>query len=433
MPSKTYYWQGSHVFRLSGAAVHEDTLRIKSNYRKQEQMLKLVLPTLCITYADMKFQNKIGGEQKDYPDSAVYGPAYFDPPVSISGEKEIERLTYIRGAQRIEIGVRETVIEFPSWKELVIPRLRLSKEKPAEAEIFVPNTKIEVAERLKIDVRQFADGRHVGGVGVEKRHPDWKPPGVEQVYDTTVHILDGVTGRSLPKVEVNIWHWDNKTKRFRLDASKFTDKSGNILAPGRPSGELEALVVRLPGYRAVVRCFRPLPSQKVRLHMRVWPLKRTLVPYIWRREDTVERISQLCGHSAGTFLETNRLRATQLKEGLRVILPCYTATYRLESWDTLDWVGKAFGYKDAKGLAEANGVSALTGAEEIQLPDWFYIYARENVTLDDIDKLFDLPRGSSTTVGRAFHPDPRLPFVGEIVAVPTARFAKMLNKKRPQL
>jgi hypothetical protein len=129
MPANAITWQGSHNFKLNGCAVHEDTLRVKSNYQKSERNLTLTLPTLCITYADMKFQNQIGGEQKLYPDSAAYGPVYFDPPVVINGEKEVERLTYIRGAERLEIGPKETKIEFHAWNELVIPRLRLSKEK----------------------------------------------------------------------------------------------------------------------------------------------------------------------------------------------------------------------------------------------------------------------------------------------------------------
>jgi hypothetical protein len=424
MPSTTCTWGGSHGFRLNGCAVHEDTLRIKSNYRKSEAMLRLVLPTLCITYADSKFQNAIGGEQKNYPDSDVYGPAYFAPPVSISGEKEIERLTYIRGAHRVEIGPRETVIEFPSWKELVIPRLRLSREKPVEGTLHVPNTVIAVTDPLKVDIRQFADGRHVGGVCLEKRHPEWRPPKVDQTYEAWVHVLDGITSRPLPKVEVDVWHWDPKQEGFRPGKRAFTDQFGNIRLPERPSGELEAFVVRLPGHRAVVRCLRPLAGQKVRLHMRVWPLTRTLIPYVWRKGDTLDRMVQFCGHAANTILEVNRLRKTDLKPKLRVILPCYAATYRLESWDDLDWVGKAFGYRDAQGLARVNGVEFLTGAEEIKLPDWYYLYAGENVTLDDIDDLFGLPKGSSVTVGRVFHPEPRLPFVGETVAVPTARFVK---------
>ena len=59
-------WKGEYAFRISGSGLHEDTLRIKSSYRKQEEMLKLVLPTLCITYADAKFQDSIGGEQENF-------------------------------------------------------------------------------------------------------------------------------------------------------------------------------------------------------------------------------------------------------------------------------------------------------------------------------------------------------------------------------
>ena len=66
--------------------------------------------------------------------------------------------------------------------------------------------------------------------------------------------------------------------------------------------------------------------------------------------------------------------------------------------------------RDAKGLAEANGlrdVADLDGGAGIRLPDWNFYYAQEDDTLDEFDATFGLPKGSSTTVGRAFHPDLR--------------------------
>lgn len=82
----------------------EDTLRVESNSREKERQFRLVLPTLCITYAKMDFANCIGGEKANYQASRSYGPAFFDPPVVINGAAEIERLTCIRGADRVVTG-----------------------------------------------------------------------------------------------------------------------------------------------------------------------------------------------------------------------------------------------------------------------------------------------------------------------------------------
>lgn len=433
-------WKGKYAFRLSGSGLHEDTLRIKSNYRKQEQMLKLVLPTLCITYADAKFQDRVGGEQENFPASRAYGPAYFDPPIEILGEQDIEKFTYIRGAHRVEIGPKETVIEFPSWKDLVVPRLRIDQKKPAEASLRVPDTHISVDQPLQITALQYADGRHVGGVRLEKRHPKWRPPETKNVYSLWIRVIDGVTLQPLPEVMVDILHWDAKAKTpygaggFRLDERLYTDGGGCIEVPNRPSGELEAYVVRQPGSRAVVRCLRPLAGQKVRLHMRVWPLKRDTVRIAWPSGDKLDIVAQRTGHSIEDILQLNRLKSSSMpKPGMRINLPCYVAAYQLEPWDTLDWVGETFGYRDAKGLAEVNGlkdVTDLDGGTEIKLPDWRFYYAQENDTLEKIDTMLGLPKGSSITVGRVFHPDPRLPYAGETVAVPTPLFAERMKKGR---
>ncbi len=428
-------WKGDYVFRLSGSGLHEDTLKIKSNYGKQEQMLRLILPTLCITYADAKFQDNIGGEQKNYPTSQVYGPAYFNPPIVINGEQEIEKFTYIRGAHLVEIGPENTMIEFPSWQDLVIPRLRLDQKDPATAGIQIPETQIQVDNPLKITALQYADGRHVGGVQMEKRHPDWKQSKTEEVYSLWIRVVDGPTLQPLPETVVSIWHWDSKaTGGFRLDDCIYTDANGCIQIPSRPSGELEAYVVNKPGSRAVVRCIRPLAGQNVRLHMRVWPMKKETIRIEWLRENKLDIIAQRTDHSVDDILQLNRFRdSSKLKSGMRINLPCYEATYQLEPWDTLDWVGKSFGYRDAKGLAEVNGLKKVTDfneVTEIRLPDWRFYYAHENDTLEKFDRMLGLPKGSSITVGKVFHPDSRRPFAGETVAAPTPLFAEKLKKGR---
>lgn len=436
----THTWKGKYIFRVNGSGLHEDTLRIKSNYRKQEQMLKLIFPTLCITYADMKFQNNIGGEQKNYPASQAYGPAYFDPPIEILGEQDIEKFTYIRGAHRVEIGPRETTIEFPSWKELVIPRLRIDQKKPVEVSLHVPETRISVDEPLRISALQYADGRHIGGVRLEKQHPKWQPSVEKENYSLWIRVIDGASLQPVPEAMVDILHWDAKAKTpygnggFRLDDRQYTDGSGCIQVQNRPSGELEAYVVRRPRWRAVVRCLRPLAGQKVRLHVRVWPLIEDTLRYTWQAGDTLDGMAQFTGHSVEEILHMNRFKeASELKSGMRIVLPCYAGTYRMEQWDTFDWVGKTFGYRNAKGLAEVNGfrdAASLDGGMNIKLPDWRFFYAREKDSLETIDAMFGLPKGSTITVGRAYHPDPRLPYTGETVAVPTPRFADSLKRRK---
>lgn len=438
MNNATYSWGGSSVFRLNGSGLHEDTLRIKSDRRKHEQKLKLIFPTLCITYADMKFQNNIGGEQENYPISQAYGPAYFDPPIKIIGEEKIEKFTYIRGAYRVEIGPKETIIEFSSWNELVIPRLRIAPKKPIEASLHIPETDIQVEEPLRVTILQYADGRHIGGVRIEKRHPKWQPSVDKNIYDLWLRVIDGISLQPFPKVRVDIWHWDPKaptpygTGSFRLDGRIYTNKEGTIHISERPSGELEAFSASLPGRRAVVRCLRPLDGQKVRFHMRVWPLIKDTIQYKWQDRDTLEDMAQFTGYSAEEILKLNQVRSeSELKPGLEIVLPCYMATYRMEQWDTFDWVAKTFGYGDAKGLAEVNGLKdekSFTGGEDIILPDWHFFYAREKDILEEIDVKFNLPKGSTITVGRAYHPDSRLPYVGETIAVPTLRFTDKLKK-----
>jgi hypothetical protein len=437
---ESYTWSGKYDFRINGTGLHEDTLRIKSNYRKQEKMLKLVLPTLCITYADMKFQDSIGGVQENYPTSQAYGPAYFDPPVQISGEQEIEKYTYIRGAHKVNIGPKSTVIEFPSWKDLVIPRLRIDREKFAQFNLDVPGTFIEVDEPLDIAVLQYADGRHIGGVKLEKRHPDWRPADDKKTYNLWLKVIDGRTLRPIPEAMIDILFWDPKlptpygTGGFKLDRRIYTSGYGIIQVPHLPSGNLQALIMHHREHRAVVRCFRPLSGQNVRVHLRAWRLQDATVNYTWKSGNDVSETAELTGHTVSELLGVNGLKdPASLKPGMQILLPCYSAIYNMEQWDNLDWLGETFGYKDAQGLAEANGfkeMEQLSRAPAIRLPGWMFFFARENDTLEKIDSMFDLPRGSSITVGKVYHPDDRIPFPGETVAVPIDLAARKQRRRK---
>lgn len=433
--TETFRWKGVYDFRLSGSGLHEDTLRIKSNARKQEQLLKLDLPTLCITYADAKFQDDIGGEQENYPASRAYGSDHFDPPVEIFGEQKIEMFTYIRGAHRVEIGPERTIIEFPSWKDLVIPRLRLDRIKPADARLHVPNTHIRVEKPLQITALQYADGRHVGGVRMEKRHPDWKPSLEDERHSLWIRVIDGRSLQPLPKVIVDVLRWKEREKsgRFHLEDRIHTDEAGCIQVQDLPSGDLEAYVVRHPGWRSVVRCVRPLAGQNVRLHMRAWRLQREKVEFVWEDTDRLDVIAQRAGISFDELVSINHLKpAKSPVSGRRINLPLYTASYQLEPWDNLDWVASAFGYLGKKELAEANGLKEaadLAHLQDIRLPDWRFLYATEGDTFKKIDRSFGLPAGSTIPVGRAFHPDPNAPYPGETVAVPTELFADRMRRR----
>lgn len=434
-----FVWGGHQEFQLVGTDCHEDTLRIVSNYKQVEQPLRLTLPTLCITYADMKFTNAIGGKQKNYPDSSAYGPTFFDPPVEIVGAEEVEKFTWIRGAHRVVIGPEKTEVEWGMWNSLVIPRLRLDKKKPTTAMLTVTDVPIVVDMELAIKVMQYADGRHIGGIRIEKRHPDWKPGEEPKEYDLWIRVINGETMEPMPEMRLNLFRWDPKVSTpygkegFRLVEQRYTDGHGTIRDSNRPSDELEAVTLHNPGWRAVTRCFRPLPGQRVRFHMRAWRLKEDVVPYTWKANDTLECMALLTGYTAEDILQCNKLAdPAALRAGMHISLPCYAATYRMEPGDTFEWLAEAFGYPDVKELAKLNGLgdpSQLNGGMDIQLPGWHFFYARRGDTLEQIDEMFDLPLGCSRTVGRVHHPDPRLPYESESIAVPTEGFVEAYIKR----
>lgn len=193
----------------------------------------------------------------------------------------------------------------------------------------------------------------------------------------------------------------------------------------RPSGELEAVVVSIPGWRIVSRCFRPLAGQRVRLHLYAWRLRRDSIPYVWQRSDTLAGMAAFTGFPEDEILRANRLHnPQQLIPGTQITLPVYEGTYRLEAWDTLDRVARSFGYASGDALAELNGIEdplTIDARRDLRLPGWFFCYARERDILPAIDAMFSLPAGSTVTVGRVFHPDPRVPYPGETIAVPSRR------------
>jgi hypothetical protein len=158
-----------------------------------------------------------------------------------------------------------------------------------------------------------------------------------------------------------------------------------------------------------------------------------MTTYRWRKGDDLARIAELCGHPPEALLTLNQLEsARQLKTGLRVILPCWAASLRLEPWDTWDAVAAGFGYRNAKALAKTLGVKTLDALVEAVLPDWTFFYAREGDRLSAIDTMFGLPKGSVRIVGRVHHPDPDRPYAGETLAVPSPAFAKGSGMAKPR-
>jgi hypothetical protein len=439
MSPANYTWGGQQTFQIVGTQLHEDTLRIESNYRKQERTLTLILPTLCITYADMKFSNTIGGTQPPYPASQAYA-SYFDPPIVLNGPDEIEKLTWIRGARRVTISRDKTVVEWWMGDTLVIPRLRIEQKKPLQVQMDVPVVPIDLHQELSIQVKQFADGRHIGGVRIEKRHPDWKPEEQLHRYDLWVQVINAATLQPIPEAALKIFHWDprlptpsgNGGMRFVLQ--RFTSGAGVVHEPGRPSDELEAVLLARPGWASAARCFRPLPGQPVRIHLRTWQLKKDARPYTWRTGDTLENIALLTGFSPQTILRQNKLKSpTQLKRGKIIQLPCYTASYWLGGNDTPEQVVTAFGYKGVEEITKLNkgwSRAGLDGSRAIRLIGWHFVYARPGDTLKNLDKQFKLPAGACRIVGQVYHPDPRLPYESEVIAVPTEEFAKKHRRKR---
>jgi hypothetical protein len=421
--SDIYLWTGQQTIRLAGSGLKEDTLRVATTTPKTEIQFVLRLPTLCITYADLRFQNAIGGQQANYPASSVYGPAYFDPPVELNGEEEIERFTYIRNATRVVIGPKETVVEFPSWKELVIPRLRLDLKDPAEAVLGASQAAVRIDQPLVVLVRQYADGRHVGGATLEVRPPNYQPGAEKQVYQLWVRVLDANWNKGLPEVQVETWHWDDTGPgKFNLDGQYMTDAWGEVAAGERPSGELEAVSARLPGWRVTPRAFRPLAGQPVRISLRAWKMKPAERRFTWEQGLDLEQMGERCGMHGQDILDLNKLAGPgDLQPGMRISLPCFEAALRIEPGDSPGQIAERFRFADPDTLAKANGLGGMAeydGSLELQLPGWHFFHAAPGDTLETFDKVFNLPASSCVAVGWAFRPQPGVLVAGEVVGVP---------------
>jgi LysM repeat protein len=339
----------------------------------------------------MKFINDIGGKQLRWPDSEVYGPRYFDPPVVINGLAEVERLTWIRGADRVTIGPKETVVEWRAFRGLVIPRLRVSEIKPIEAVLQVENAVVEVDPPLVIDVAQLADGRPIGGVRVVKRHPEWKEPHDKRPhYRLWLRVVDFDTGQPLKETKVALFRWKNAGRgEFVLLEEAPTDGTGSVVRDPRAPDVLEAATLAMDGWRATAKVWRAQPNEPVSLLMTAAKLKSAKYP------------AQVPGSSR----------------------PIYGAVYTLDAGDTLEWVARTFRYKDVQELADMNRVPVEQLGSRMPLPGWYFVHAQAGETLDSVAAAFKLKPGWPRTVGRHHRPHPSVAIAHEIVAIPAPDFA----------
>ncbi len=415
------------MFFITGVGDEDDTIRIDGGQRKTEKLLKLVLPSLCITFADMQFANQIGGVQNKYPDSKEYGPEYFDPPKVLEGEKEIRKFTLIRGAKRVTIGPRETVIEFESYRTLVVPQLQIKKKERAEASVRVPEIEISVNQPFNAKIMQFADGRHVGGVQFQKAHPDWKPTPIDERYDLWVRVIDEVDRRALSEVKVILSSWNEEQGAFVEEANWYTNKMGIVEQKNLPCSDKKLLSIERPPYLTQTWRFRPLPGQKVKRTFKLWQNKNVTFPYVWKVGDTIKAIATLTRTPAATILRMNKVRSPdQIKTGQTINIPAFEPTYRVEARDTLRSLTARFCYNNVEELAKANHLTKpykIYRGQRLLLPGWRFFVARSADEFDKLDGEFSIPKGWIRSVRRTHHDKPNRIFRNELIAIPTKDFA----------
>jgi hypothetical protein len=429
-----YTWSGNSTFGIEGTNHHEDTLRIENNYKEMgtELAFELHLPTLCITYADLKFANAIGGLQRGYPGSTAYGQTHFNPPINILGNEEVEKFTWIRGSHNVVIGPDETVIYWYPKETLIVPRLRIEEKKTVTTTVTINTLPISLNKPLQIDVSQYADGRSVGGLSIVKAHPQWVEGTLAEIYDLWVRVVDGVTKEPIPEAMIKVYRWDEDTVTgpgkgtMILADKKYTDGTGVARFEQRPSGKLETVVLDLPGRRAVLRSVRPFPGQNVQFTLNAWKMREDKMRYTWKVGDTIWDLAALTSTTTEQIMKMNGISdISMMIPGLEIDLPCFAAIYQMEQGDTFQWLTSAFSYKSTEELALVNGLSSaslLDESREIALPGWHFLYARPGDSVDRLEKLFGCPSGWLRFVGRCFHPDPQLPFTPEVVALPMIDF-----------
>lgn len=393
--SQPIEWKGTQGVYLVGTNHEDNTLRVQPDQRQKELLLELVLPTLCVTYADMKFANKVGGVQKDYPVSQVYGPMFFDPPVVINGQVDIEKFTFIRGASKVTIGPKETVIQWMSFRELVIPKLRIMNTEKVKALLRVPQVYITLTQPFSVRLKQYADGRHLGGVEVIKRHPDWKPSEEPKEFDLWVRAIDGRSRRAIPEAKITLYAWRGKEDegKFWPEGSWYTNQMGIAEAFGLQWSERKLLIIERSPWMPCVWRFRPFAGQKIMQTFKLW------------RNKTIAQLPE--------------------KENA-VASRIFDSVYHVEKRDTLQRLERYFCYEKAE-LAKANGLDkklALYPDQQLKLPGWKLVQARNSYRFAEFDKQFSVPVGWARPAQITLHDDPSTSYEHEVVAVPTVDFVK---------
>lgn len=400
-------WKGNQAFFVAGTDHEDDALIIDACYQYKDLTLSLVMPTLCITYADQKFANAIGGVQKDYPDSAPYGPGYFNPPVVIDGSEAINKHTWIRGASRVTIGPSETVIEWHAFRRLVIPRLRIKAREKVKVVLGVPEVMISESEPFFTKVMQFSDGRHVGGVYITKRHPKWKPTPEANEYKLWIRAIDGETRRPIVRAKVGLYQWrmpKDGGGGFQLEAVWYTNEMGVVDIRSLPCSDKKLLIMERSPWLPRTWRFRPLPGQDVRQIFRLW---------------------KGVGHKNGKK-EPARQRAAGA---------FYEPIYHVEARDTLKDLASIFCYKSAEELARANNLGRpfkLYLDQALRLTGWLFIKNRPAGPFERIDQEFCLRRGWARAAQRTLHDDPGRAYEHEVVAIPTGDFVRTHKLRKDQ-
>ena len=334
--SEPITWKGRQAFYIVGTGHNDDTIMITGDRHEIEDCLSLVLPTLCITYADQKFANGVGGTQKDYPDSVVYGSQFFDPPVVISGDANIRKFTWIRGAEQVTIGPRDVIVEWRGWHTLIIPKLRIKHKEKVKAVISVPEVAITVSQPFMAKVMQYSDGRHIGGVQLVKRHPNWKPESHPDEYDLWIRVIDGHTRRAIPEAKVSLYTWRESTSpdkgEFVLESHWYTNHMGIVEASPLPCSRKKLIIIDSMPWLTQTWRFRPLQGQKVRRTLKLWQNKTEKIAYQWKKDDTIDSVASLAGTHSKVILDMNRRIdvGAQIKTRQIIEIPCYEAVYRVE-------------------------------------------------------------------------------------------------------
>lgn len=278
-----FHWSGGQQeFHVTGTRYNADTLHVVTprSYRRPVPFavsesppleLMLVLPTLCITYADMAFANSIGGLQTDYPDSKDYSD-YFDVPVVIDGSQQIEQLTWIRGAKHIVIARFETTIRWFLGHRLVIPRLRITNRERVRSTIIMPEMSIEISQPFNVDIFQTANSRDVGGIQIMKPHPQWQQPVENKEFAISVHAFQRNT--PLPQAEVRLFSWDSSLVHWNdpliggyvpaQSSPWYTDREGSAVVGGLPCVGRSLLTVAFRDQEVARWEFLPFGGQTIR-------------------------------------------------------------------------------------------------------------------------------------------------------------------------